>query len=97
MHYVVDIVLATRQPENFGLKLGQWIDFGASPRASIHLAQASKAYALVQGRDFVLPQDIKSIGFDVLRHRIMLNYEAEVSNVSSDDILSDVFDSLPVP
>ncbi len=95
--YIVDIVFATRQPGEFGLDIGKLIDFGASPRASIYLAVASKAYALIQGRGHVLPHDIKSIGMDVLRHRVITNYEAEAANVTPEDLVRTVFDRLPVP
>jgi len=73
------------------------IQFGASPRASIFLNRAAKAYAFLQRRGYVVPHDIKSIGMDVLRHRIMLSYEAEAENVTADDILKKIFDTLEVP
>jgi len=95
--YIVDIVFATREPQQYGLDIGKLIDYGASPRATIYLALASKAYALISGREYVLPHDIKSIGMDVLRHRIITNYEAEATNVSPEDLLQVVFDRLPVP
>ena len=76
-HYIVDLVFATREPDRHGLDIGRYIDFGASPRASIYLALAAKAYAFLQGRDYVTPQDVKSIGMDVLRHRVLTTYEAE--------------------
>jgi MoxR-like ATPase len=95
--YIVDIVFATRQPREFGLDLASYIDFGASPRASIYLALAAKAYAFLQGRGYVTPQDVKSIGMDVLRHRILTTYEAEAAGVSAEDLVAQVFDHLPVP
>ena len=95
--YIIDIVFATREPAEYGLDIGTLIDFGASPRATIYLALASKAFALVNGRGYVQPHDIKSIGMDVLRHRIITNYEAEAANVSPEDLLRIVFDRLPVP
>ncbi len=96
--YIVDVVLATRNPEKFGAsELSAYIRFGASPRATISLALASKASAFMQGRSFVTPQDIKSIGFDVLRHRLIVSYEAEAEGISSDDIIKKIFETVPVP
>ncbi len=96
--YIVDVVLASRNPEKFGAsELSAFIRFGASPRATISLALASKASAFMQGRSFVTPQDIKSIGFDVLRHRIIVSYEAEAEDISSDDIIKTIFETVPVP
>jgi MoxR-like ATPase len=95
--YIVDVVFATREPQAYGLDIGPYIDFGASPRATIYLALAGKAHAFVQGRGYVTPQDIKSIGYDVLRHRVLTNYEAEAAGVSSEDLIRRVFDQLPVP
>jgi MoxR-like ATPase len=95
--YIVDIVFATRRPQDVGLDLASYIDYGASPRASIYLALAGKAYAFLQGRGYVTPQDIKSIGMDVLRHRILTTYEAEAAGVTAEDLITQVFDHLPVP
>jgi MoxR-like ATPase len=95
--YIVDIVFATRRPQDVGLDLASYIDYGASPRASIYLALAAKAYAFLQGRGYVTPQDIKSIGMDVLRHRILTTYEAEAAGVTAEDLIAQVFDHLPVP
>ena len=96
--YLVDVVLATRNPEKYGAsELSAFIRFGASPRATISLALASKAAAFMQGRSFVTPQDIKDIGLDVLRHRVIISYEAEAENVSSDDIVKKIFETVPVP
>jgi MoxR-like ATPase len=96
-NYIVDIVHATREPEAHGLDLGKYIDFGASPRASIYLTLASKAHAFIQGRGFVTPQDVKSIGLDVLRHRILTTYEAEAEELTAEDLAQQIFDHLPVP
>ena len=96
-HYIVDLVFATRDPKAYGLDLGAYIDYGASPRASIYLALAAKAYAFLRGRDYVTPQDVKSIGMDVLRHRVLTTYEAEAAGVSAEDLVQQVFDHLPVP
>jgi MoxR-like ATPase len=95
--YIVDVVFATREPNAYDLDIGPYLDFGASPRATIYLALAAKAHAFVQGRGYVTPQDIKSIGYDVLRHRVLTNYEAEAAGVSSEDLIRRVFDQLPVP
>jgi MoxR-like ATPase len=95
--YIVDIVFATRRPQDVGLDLASYIDYGASPRASIYLALAGKAYAFLQGRGYVTPQDIKSIGMDVLRHRILTTYEAEAAGVTAEDLITQVFEHLPVP
>ncbi len=95
--YIVKIVFATRKPEQYGLDIKHLIQFGASPRATINLALAAKAWALLEGRAYVTPQDIKSIGPDVLRHRIILTYEAEAEGVTTEDIIAKVFNTVPVP
>ena len=95
--YVVDIVHATRVPEEFGLELSQFIQYGASPRATIYLTLAAKAHAFLDGRGYVTPQDIKSIGYDVLRHRVIISYEAEAEEVPPEKIIKDIFDHLKVP
>ncbi|MBI4054749.1 MAG: MoxR family ATPase [Elusimicrobia bacterium] len=97
-NYILNLIFATRQPENFHLKdLKPWIAYGASPRATLHLTQAAKAYALLSGRAYVTPEDIKSIGMDVLRHRILTSYEAEAENITSEAILQKLFDTIEVP
>ena len=95
--YIVKIVFATRQPQDFKLDVKHFIQFGASPRATIFLTLAAKAWALLQGRDYVIPEDVKSIGPDVLRHRIILTYEAEAQAVTTDAIIKKVFNAVPVP
>ena len=96
--YIVDIVFATRFPAEFGLsELQSIISFGASPRASISLALASRAYAFLRGRGFVIPEDVRAVCHDVLRHRIGLSYEAEANNISSDEIISTILDKVIVP
>lgn len=95
--YIVDIVFATREPKAYGIDIEEMIAYGASPRASIYLNQAAKAYAFLQGRGYVTPQDIKSIGLDVLRHRVLLTYEAEAEELTSDDIIMKIFDNVEVP
>ena len=96
--YILNLVAATRNPAIQNLpKLVNLIQYGASPRASIFLHRLSKAYAFMQGRGFVVPQDIKTIGFDVLRHRVILTYEAEAENICADDVLQQIFDTVEVP
>lgn len=96
--YIINIVFATRDPQEAGLsKLKNFIQFGASPRASIYLAETSRALAFIKGRSFVTPEDIKLIGKDVLRHRIILTYEAEAEEMSSDDIITELFNNIEVP
>ena len=96
--YIVDIVYATRFPADAGLNdLSSIISFGASPRASISLALASRAYAFLRGRGYVIPEDVRAVSHDVLRHRIGLTYEAEANNISSDEIISNILDKVIVP
>lgn len=96
--YIIDLVRATREPEAFGLdRLKPLIDFGASPRASIYLGTGAKAMAFLAGRGYVTPQDVKDIAMDVLRHRIILTYEAEAEQIEPEDIISSIFDTVPVP
>ena len=96
--YIVNIVDATRQPQAYGMtELNGLIQYGASPRATIFLTVASKAYAFLQGRGYVTPQDIKSIGMDVLRHRVIVSYEAEAEEKTSEDMIKKIFDEIEVP
>ena len=95
--YIIGIVQATRTPEEYGLDVGPLIQYGASPRATIYLAMASRAHALLQGRGYVTPQDVKSIGMDVLRHRVIITYEAEAEEKTPEDIIAAIFDNVPVP
>jgi len=95
--YIVDIVHATRQPKEYGLDIGRLIDFGASPRATLALTLAGKARAFLQRRGYVTPQDVKSIGLDVLRHRVIASYEAEAEGMDNDAIVKRIFDHVPVP
>jgi MoxR-like ATPase len=96
--YIVSVVCATRNPKAFGLaELAPLIQYGASPRASIFLLRAAKAYAFLRGRAYVSPQDVKDIGADVLRHRVILTYEAEAEDLSSDDLVRKIFDRIDVP
>src|SRR3954470_16382427 len=95
--YIVDIVWATREPATYNLKLEGLVRYGASPRATIYLALGARAHAFLNGRGYVTPQDIKSIGHDVLRHRIIVSYEAEAETISSETIIERIFAGLPVP
>ncbi len=96
--YIVDIVFATRFPADYGLAdLQSIISFGASPRASISLARAAKAYAFLRQRGYVIPEDVRAVCHDVLRHRIGLTYEAEANNISADEIISEILDKVVVP
>jgi len=95
--YIVDVVQATRTPERYGLDVGSLIQYGASPRATIYLTMAAKAHALLQGRGYVTPQDVKAIGMDVLRHRVIITYEAEAEEKTSEDVVAAIFDNVAVP
>lgn len=96
--YIVDIVYATRTPEEYGLgKLKDLIQYGASPRASISLAMASKAYAFIKRRGYVIPEDVRAVCYEVLRHRIGLTYEAEAENITTENIITDIINTVEVP
>ena len=97
-NYIVDIVFATREPSKYGLNdIDDLIEYGASPRASISLAKASRAYAFLQGRGYVIPEDVRAVCHDVMRHRIGLSYEAEANNISSDEVITSILDKVQVP
>ena len=96
--YIIDIVFATRKPEEYGLeRFKGMISFGASPRASINLAIASKAYAFIKRRGYVIPEDVRALCYDVLRHRIGLSYEAEAENIRSEDIITEILNAVEIP
>jgi len=95
--YIVDLVFASREPKRFGLDLEPLIAYGASPRATIYLAQAAQAHALLRGRGYVTPDDVKSIGLDVLRHRILVTFEAEAEEISAASVAQRILDSVEVP
>ena len=95
--YIVDLIVATRDPSAYGLDLGRYIQFGASPRATIFLNQGARALAFLNGRPYVTPQDVKSIALDVLRHRILLSYEAEAEDIETDTIIHQLLDQIEVP
>lgn len=96
--YIVDIVFATRFPQDYGLdSLKDMIAFGASPRASINLALAARAYAFIKRRGYVIPEDVRAVCYDVMRHRIGLSYEAEANNMTSDEIITEILNTVEVP
>lgn len=95
--YITDIVQATRKPEQYGLEVKDFIEYGASPRASIYLALGGKAHAMLAGRGYVIPEDIKAIAKDVLRHRIIHTYEALAEDITSDKIITSILEKVPVP
>jgi MoxR-like ATPase len=96
--YIADIVFATRYPDRYGLpEVKDMITFGGSPRASINLAKAARAYAFIKRRGYVVPEDVRAVAHDVLRHRIGLSYEAEASNITSEEIVSKVINKVEVP
>jgi MoxR-like ATPase len=94
--YIVQLIMATRHPEKYSTELASWIEFGASPRGTIALDRCARAHAWLQGRDFVSPDDVQSIAADVLRHRLILSFEAEASGVSSDDVITELLRKVPV-
>lgn len=97
-NYIVDIVYATRTPEEYGLgKIKNYIQYGASPRASISLAKAAKAYAFIKRRGYVIPEDVRAVVYDVLRHRIGLTYEAEAENITTENLITEIVNIVPVP
>ncbi|MBO5748364.1 MAG: MoxR family ATPase [Muribaculaceae bacterium] len=97
-NYIVDIVFASREPQKYGLNdLKDIISYGASPRASISLAKASRAYAFLKGRGYVIPEDVRAVCHDVMRHRIGLTYEAEANNIGADEVITDILDKVQVP
>ncbi len=95
--YVVDLVCATRDPDRYNIPIAPYIQLGASPRATIYLTLAAKAHAFMQGRGYATPQDVKAIALDVLRHRVIITYEAEAEELASEDIVQKLLDTLPVP
>jgi MoxR-like ATPase len=95
--YIVDIVHATRRPAEYGLDIAPYVQYGASPRATIFLTRAAKGQAFLDSRGYVTPQDVKSIGYDVLRHRLIVTYEAEAEEITAENLLQRIFDHLKVP
>ena len=97
-HYILDIIFATRFPDEFNLeKLKQLISYGASPRGSIYLAMAAKSYAFIKRRGYVIPEDVRAVALDVLRHRVGVTYEAEAENIASEDIVNEILNTVEVP
>ena len=98
LDYILDLVFATRRPRENGLsEMAGYIEYGASPRATLYLSAAAKAYAFLKGRAYVTPQDIKTVAPDVLRHRIILTYEAEAEDVTADQVVASILDSIELP
>jgi MoxR-like ATPase len=96
--YILDIVFATRTPANYNLsQFSNMISYGASPRASINLTRAAKAYAFIKRRGFVIPEDVRAVCLDVMRHRIGLTYEAEAENITTEDIVLEILNNIEVP
>ncbi|HMP60723.1 MAG TPA: MoxR family ATPase [Gemmatales bacterium] len=95
--YIIDLVQATRRPDDFGLRLGRYVQYGASPRGSIALVLAAKAHAVLAGRDYASPDDVKAMAADVLRHRLILTYEADADERTADDLLAEVLAQVKVP
>jgi MoxR-like ATPase len=95
--YVSEVVDATRNPEEYGLDVADYIEYGASPRASLWLILAGKAHAMMQGRGYVKPEDVQAVSYETLRHRILLTYEAEAEEISSDEIISQILDMIKIP
>ncbi|MBS3113187.1 MoxR family ATPase [Candidatus Woesearchaeota archaeon] len=95
--YIVEIVMATRNPKDYNLKLGKYILYGSSPRASIGLFIASKCDALMAGKNYVVPQNVKNVAYDVLRHRILLTYEGQAENIKTEQIIEEILDKVPMP
>jgi len=96
--YIIDVVCATRDPKKYGMEdMDNFVSYGASPRATIYLTVTAKAHAFIQQRGYVTPQDVKSIGMDVLRHRVIVSYEAEAEDKTSEDIIKTIFDNIEVP
>ncbi len=96
-HYIIELVHATRRPADYGLDIGPYVQYGASPRATIFLTRGSRAHAFLAGRAYVTPEDIKAIGYDVLRHRLCITYEAEAEDITSEQLLQRIFDRIKVP
>jgi MoxR-like ATPase len=97
LKYIAKIVHATREPENYGIETAEFIEFGASPRATIAMYNCSKAYAMIQNKEYVTPLDIIKVAKDVLRHRIILNYKAEIEEIDTEEIINDIVKAIPVP
>jgi MoxR-like ATPase len=93
--YLVQIILATRNTQSYGEELGSWLDYGASPRATIALDRCSRAVAWLDGRDFVTPDDIRAVAHDVLRHRLILSFEAEAAGISANQVIDNLLAAVP--
>ena len=94
--YIIRLVDATRHPKNYDLDLERYLRFGASPRASIYLSLAARGHALMQGRDYAIPQDVKDVSHDILRHRMAITYRAEAESITSDELLDRILAQVPI-
>ncbi|MBU1850775.1 MAG: MoxR family ATPase [Nanoarchaeota archaeon] len=94
--YIIRIIDATRHPEKYGVELGKYLDYGASPRSSIGIFISAKAHALIRGRSYVMPQDVKEVAYPVLRHRLLINFEGEAEEIKSEDIIKEILDKVPI-
>ena len=95
--YLIEIILATREPERYSKELSSWLAYGASPRATIALDRSARAHAWLAGRDYVTPDDIQTLAFDVLRHRVLLDYEAEAEGITPDRFITELLGQIAVP
>ncbi|MDX1569583.1 MAG: MoxR family ATPase, partial [Xanthomonadales bacterium] len=95
--YIIELVLATRDPERYGDDLADWVSYGASPRATIAIDRCSRAHAFLHGRDYVSPEDIHAVAHDVLRHRVLMSFEAEAEGIDSNRLVSELLDRVPIP
>jgi MoxR-like ATPase len=93
--YIIQLIMATRNPEVYGADLAGWIDFGSSPRGTIALDRCARAHAWIKGNDFVSPDDVQAVLFDVLRHRVLLSFEAEASGITPDKVLATILERVP--
>ncbi|MEC8907413.1 MAG: MoxR family ATPase, partial [Pseudomonadota bacterium] len=94
--YLVQLIIATREPGKYGDDLARWVEFGASPRGTIALDRCARAYAWLEGRDYVSPDDVRAVAHDVLRHRILLSFEAEASGLTTDTVINELLSRVPV-
>jgi MoxR-like ATPase len=94
--YIVQLIMATRQPEAYDAELASWIEYGASPRATIGLDRCARAHAWLLGKDFVSPDDVKAMAYDVLRHRLVVSYDGEIAGITSDSVIDKLLDLVPV-
>ena len=94
--YLVQLILASRKPAAYSQELARWISYGGSPRATISLDRCARAHAWLQGRDYVSPEDVQAVAYDVLRHRLLISYEAEAEGISADNVIEELIQQVPV-